>query len=30
LIYKPLTKIQRENIAKVDHLQDPIAVTALK
>jgi hypothetical protein len=30
LIYKPLTKIQRENIAKADHLQDQIAATALK
>jgi hypothetical protein len=30
LIYEPLTKIQRENIAKGDHVQDRIAVTALK
>jgi hypothetical protein len=30
LIYEPLTKIQRENIAKAGHLQEQVAVTARK
>ena len=30
LIYKPLTKIQRENTAKTNHVQDQVAVTASK
>jgi hypothetical protein len=30
LIYQPLTKTQRENIAKAGHVQDQVAVTARK
>ena len=30
LIYQPLTKIQRENIAIADHVQDQVAVTSSK
>lgn len=30
LIYQPLTKIQRENIAKAGHVRDQVAVTARK
>ena len=30
LIYKTLTKIQRENTAKANHVQDQVAVTASK
>jgi len=30
LIYQPLTKTQRENIAKAGHLQEQVAITARK